>query len=98
MTNVEDGLKKQTCPSCYAELVFSERYPGMICYKCGAKLTDIKGRKVEYCNVNPPGTGCQGYYSDSNWTEKYDSDICYIGNDEFFAQEARFGGIVVQKR
>ena len=28
--------------------------------------------------------------------EKYDSELCYINGKEFYAEEARFGGIVIQ--
>jgi hypothetical protein len=87
---------KQYCGNCGCEVPFFARYPRYICRDCYKFLCDRDGRRVLYSNTHPLGYGCQGYYADSEWEETYDSPYCYIGNKRFYAQEARFGGIVVQ--
>ena len=87
---------KQYCPSCGNEREFTQRYPKCICRKCYNKVMDLNGRKVEFFNTNPLGYGCQGYYVGTEQVEKYDSNLCFINGKEYFAEEARFGGIVIQ--
>jgi hypothetical protein len=38
--------------------------------------------------------GCQGMYLDTQ--EKFDNNICYIQGHKCIADEARFGGVVIQ--
>ena len=40
--------------------------------------------------------GCEGKYIDTG--ESYPSTICYAGEHECWAAEARFGGIVIQAK
>lgn len=89
---------QQYCANCHQLTHFSARYPKHICRKCRQLVTDQAGRKVAFYNTEMMGYGCQGYYKDSKAKEKYDSNICYIGQQQFYAQEARFGGIVIQKK
>jgi hypothetical protein len=72
------------------------RYPKYICGDCTELLTDSEGRKVEYFNTELLGHGCQGYYVNTEQREKYDSTTCYIKDKIFYAEEAYFGGIVIQ--
>lgn len=62
------------------------------------KKPDSEGRKVEFYNSEFGGFGVQGYYLDTEEEEKYNSKICYIDGKEFYAEEARFGGIVIQRK
>ena len=87
---------KQFCSNCKKETGFSQRYPKSICRDCYIDLTSLEGRKVAFFNTEAIGYGCQGYYSDTKQKEKYDSSSCFINGKEFFAEEARFGGIVIQ--
>lgn len=89
---------KQYCSNCGNERSFSARYPKCICGNCYDLTTDKNGRKVTFYNTELMVHGCQGYFVDVEPKEKYDSNICYIGDDEFYAEEARFGGIVIQKK
>jgi len=89
---------KQYCSNCGDPRSFSARYPKCICRKCYSLITDKKGRKLEFFNTVAMGHGCQGYYTGSEPKEKYDTNICYINNIEYYAQEARFGGIVYQQK
>jgi len=91
--------KKQYCPNCNKQVNVYARYPKYICKDCVKLLTDKSGRLVAYGNEREDtisfGHGCQGYYQD-NTTENYNSNISYINQSSYEAQEARFGGIVVQ--
>jgi len=87
---------KQNCSNCKKDIGYAPRYPKSICRNCYDKKTDIEGRKVEFYNTYWSGAGCQGYYVGTEQKEKYDSNDCFIDGKEFFAEEARFGGIVIQ--
>jgi predicted RNA-binding Zn-ribbon protein involved in translation (DUF1610 family) len=87
------NMEKHACPICGTSLSLYERYPRYVCPKCAEKTCDREGRRVEYRNLSFTG-GCQGYYPDNG--EVYPSDTCYIGNRACTAEEARFGGIVIQ--
>lgn len=89
---------QQYCSNCKRRVPFQARYPKYICGACHKQITDAAGRGVAYYNTHAMGYGCQGYYSGTDPKEKYDSDICYINGIAFRAQEARFGGIVVQMK
>ena len=86
------------CSNCGIEmgLGLNHRYPKSICGTCVKEVTDLDGRKVKFYNTHIGGYGCQGYYSGTNRKEKYNSNLCYINGREFYAEEARFGGIVIQ--
>lgn len=87
---------KQFCSNCKEEIGFFQRYPKLICGNCKQKITDKNNRLVEFFNTEGLGYGCQGYYCETNQKEKYNSDICYLGEIKYFAEEGRFGGIVIQ--
>lgn len=94
---LQESLKLKTfCANCGKEQRgFRQRYPKSICHECSPKITDKDGRSVEFFNSETFGYACQGYYSGTNPQEKYELDVCYIGEKEFVAEEARFGGIVI---
>lgn len=88
---------KQFCPNCQTEIK-SElmlRYPKAICKNCTKEITSKDGRKVEFFNTG--FSGCQGYYASTNQEEEYPSETCYLNHKEYTAEEARFGGIVIQQ-
>ena len=87
---------KQYCSNCKIEMNLLQRYPRAICHDCTKNLTSPDGRKVEFFNSEAMGYGCQGFYSGTNQKEKYDSNECQIGTKDFIANEARFGGIVIE--
>jgi len=92
----ESQKLKTYCANCkVANDGFRQRYPKSICHQCRLKITDKNGRNVEFFNSEGLGFGCQGYYSGTNQQEKYESNTCYIQEKEFIAEEARFGGIVI---
>ena len=87
-------IKKHSCPICSIPLVEYERYPLYVCLECSNNVTDIKGKRLAFCNVDLTG-GFSAKYIDSG--RNYNSHTCYIEGIECYADEARFGGIVVQK-
>ena len=94
----ENIREKQYCTNCQKEVNYSPRYRNYICKDCATLITDVNGRKVKFYNESFSG-GCIGYYYDNaKQQEPYDSNICYINGNVFYAQEARFGGIVIQKQ
>jgi len=91
-----DDKLKQFCSNCKKEISIMQRYPRLICHECKNELKSLDGRNVEFFNSEALGYGCQGYYSGTNQTEKYNSNESYIKNKTFIADEGRFGGIVIE--
>jgi len=81
------------CPICANPIRHWERYPQAVCSICYDKACDDKGRKLSFSNVSISG-GFESTVTDTK--EKYPSHICYIEGVECWADEARFGGIVIQ--
>lgn len=82
------------CPICNKEKSLNPRYPNEICRDCYSLSTDINGRKLLFYNAYAGG-GYKSVYEDTD--EVYDSNTCYVNGIECFADEARFGGIVIEK-
>ena len=61
--------------------------------KCFDKTVDSNNRKLNFCNIGLSG-GYIATYADSN--EEYMSHDCYINGVKCYADEARFGGIVIE--
>lgn len=83
------------CPICNKELRAILRYPNYLCPQCAAKAKDKYGRELVFSNVSLSG-GFKAVYKDTY--ESYDSHMCYVNGIECFAEEARFGGIVIEKK
>ena len=81
------------CPICANPIRHWERYPQAVCSICYDKACDDKGRKLSFSNVSMSG-GFESTVTDTK--EKYPSHICYIEGVECWADEAGFGGIVIQ--
>lgn len=94
---------KQWCSNCYKEVYYNVRYPKYICYECQNKsIYDRKGNLLEFSNLSISG-GFRITYTDRNRNiirevETEDYCECIIDDKLFFAQEAKFGGIVIQKK
>lgn len=86
--------KKQNCPICHKEVRPIQRHPYYLCISCKDRATDAKGRKLYFSNIDFAG-GFQAWYLDTD--EKYDSHICYVDGVKCYADEYRFGGIVIEK-
>jgi len=85
---------KQFCPICGAEVAVVLRYPNYVCRQCAGKASSADRRKLSFCNKSHSG-GFLAFYADTN--EPYDSHVCFIEGIRCRADEARFGGIVIEK-
>jgi hypothetical protein len=83
----------QYCPICKNETEYNQRYPNYICIVCAEYSSDEKGRALKFYNVSMSG-GFEARYCDTG--EIRSSHICYIKGNKCWADEARFGGIVIQ--
>ena len=79
------------CPICNEDRYYSARYPTAVCNSCACQTTTLDGQQIEYYNTSVYG----GFEGLVNGEKTYD-DICYINGKKCHAQEAKFGGIVVQ--
>ena len=84
---------KHFCPICNVELRPVPRYPNYVCGSCKSKATDKNGRLLSFYNVHIFG-GFEARYRDNG--EYYYSNFCYINDIRCIADEARFGGIVIE--
>jgi len=86
-------IKKQCCPICSKDVRPSLRYANYVCSECVPKATDENGQLVGFVNEDISG-GCVGVYIGSQ--QLYSKTECFINGIKCKAQEARFGGIVIQ--
>lgn len=86
-------MATQYCPICGAEVMPYPRYPRYVCHTCAALASSVDGRRLEFSNVSFSG-GFIAHYADTG--EEYPSQECFINGVRCFADEARFGGIVIQ--
>ena len=54
-----------------------------------------RGRALQFFNTSIGG-GFIAYYADSHQTETHPGHLCFIDGIRCYADEARFGGIVIQ--
>jgi hypothetical protein len=94
---------KQWCSNCFKEVYYQPRYPKYICSDCFSKNKfDENGNLLEFSNLGFSG-GFRITYLDNNGVTLREDDTqeygeCLIDGKLFFAQEARLGGIVIQRK
>ncbi|WP_435737359.1 ADP-ribosylglycohydrolase family protein [Cellulosimicrobium sp. PMB13] len=94
-----DGAHRpaQSCPVCGTLVDQNPRYPRHVCAWCSAAVTDEAGRPVTLSNTTFTGGGYTAFSADGTLASP---DVLagrvWIGGVEHRAQEAYFGGIVVQ--
>lgn len=81
------------CPICSAPVPHWERYPHAVCEACCNKACDDRGRKLNFYNASLSG-GFIAIVADTQ--EDYPDHICFIAGVTCWADEHRFGGIVIQ--
>lgn len=86
-------MAAQKCPICLAEVDANTRYPGYVCRVCAKKAASADGRLLEFSNVGVSG-GFVARYADTG--AEYSSHECFIGGFKCHADEAHFGGIVIE--
>lgn len=85
----------QVCPTCDHPVFPSTRYPHALCGLCLHEATDEHGRRLDFFNVDMSG-GFRARYVDTG--EARTSHVCYVRGVRCWADEARFGGIVIEPR
>lgn len=83
------------CPVCNKQIAPNARYPIYVCLDDVARTTDAAGKPVRLYNTSMGGGFIAQYYDGSASEEVINSHKVYIDGKEFYADEARFGGIVV---
>ena len=83
----------QTCPVCGQEVKANPRYPRYLCGACVERASDANGQKLQFFQSNPDGRYAARYALSG---EDYPSHECLVDGMKCWADEARFGGIVVQ--
>jgi len=84
---------KYYCPICSKRLRPVKRYPRYVCKECSKQVCDESGKSVSFSNIDVFG-GLIGHYIDTE--EEYKTQYCYIKSTKCKAEEARFGGVVIQ--
>ena len=84
-------MKNKNCPVCNKNMLHFERYPNMICNECVELTVNKNNESIKFYNIDHTG----GFISIVN-DIKGEEHECYINNHKCYADEARFGGIVVQ--
>lgn len=81
------------CPICATSLEPRSRYPRYVCSDCADRACSADGRPLAFSNVGFDG-GYAARFIDTG--EPYDSHDCWIDGVACRADEARFGGIVIE--
>lgn len=84
-------MENKNCPICDKNMIYFERYPKMVCQGCSENTLTQEGESIKFYNIDHTG----GFISIVN-DVKGEIHECYINNRKCYADEARFGGIVVQ--
>lgn len=83
-----------SCPICNEKVPFSSRYPHYVCERCSVNAVDENGQSLKFWNVSISG-GFEARYTETNKIRN--SHVCYISGIKCWADESRFGGIIIQK-
>ncbi len=77
----------------------SSRYPSIACRSCIKMAVDSYGKNVRFENVDAFG-GFVAIHCDQNENiiRKDEDHICFINGIACYADEARFGGIVIKPK
>lgn len=89
-------MERGTCPICNTEVRRLSRYPLSICDTCCSTVKDRSGNPVDFINTHFPGIGFASLHTIDGKVIQKEDNICFANGVKCFAQEARFGGIVIQ--
>lgn len=95
---MENNNTKHYCPICNTVLnFFTPRYPNAICNSCinNNIVLDSAGNQVSHQNIDLSG-GFASLHIIGNDTFIRNDHYCWIKGIKLYADEARFGGIVIQ--
>jgi len=85
----------QECPSCKKHIKICHRHPKYICREClqTYPFLNEKGQEVIFSNIDWTG----GFVSRVKGSDICEADhICFINGIKCWADEFRFGGIVIE--
>lgn len=85
----------QACPVCGVPLEPQARHPRYVCGTCASRAGSADGRPLAFSNEGFDG-GYVVRYADTG--EPYDSHDFWIDGIACHADEARFGGIVIEAK
>ena len=86
-------------PICGTEQPAVPRYPDYLCRACVARASTSDGRRLVLVNTSLTGGFAARYADDEELCEEVTvTHIVYVDGVRCWADEARFGGIVVQPR
>lgn len=93
---------EQHCTRCLKPVKYNPRYPKYICRDCASlEVRDENGFLLKFYNVSLSG-GLRVQTFDGSTLIDDDSSLvskpCFIDGEAYIATEARFGGIVIQKK
>lgn len=88
------------CPICNGPSNGSARYPNAICADCREQAVDEVGNEVVFYNATPGGTGLVRviHTGELNGKVRDECGDCWVRGVPCFAQEHRFGGVVIQPK
>jgi len=89
----ESSDTSQSCPICGAGQPQSPRYPRYLCDDCAALACDESSRALTFANICIGGAF---QATDADTGEVHPSHLCFVRGVPCPADEARFGGIVIQ--
>ena len=86
-------MSTQPCPICKAPQPEDPRYPNHLCEPCVQRAKSEDGRALRFGNTSFGG-GFEATYADTG--EIHEGHRCWVDGVACWADEARFGGVVVQ--
>lgn len=84
----------QTCPICHTHVQKSERYPKYICEDCKKRAVNSEGLPVKFFNIDFGG-GFVAVTIKNDIEQKSQDHVCFVDGVKCYADEAKFGGVVV---
>jgi len=97
-----DEIKTQKCPRCHKQVNYNPRYPKYICKECrNLNILDEEGFELSFSNIVMGGGLLVKFWKNGKLIKECSQQTrmkCYIEGIEYEAKEARFGGIVIEKK
>jgi len=86
-------MSTQQCPVCFMAVPANPRYQRYLCSNCAARAVSADGRALTFHNEGIWGGFVASHADDGS---PYESHTCYVDGLRCHADEARFGGIVIE--
>ena len=97
MESMFNSFPQAPCPNCNKPRRFMERYPNALCPACHkGPIVDANGSRVTFINTHPLGYGVASEHHENGKIVVKDEPFCFLEGKTCYAQEYRFGGIVIQ--